>query len=269
MAVVPEFEVTLPYFLSIFIYGASDSGKTVLASCAPDLDPKEISIVSNALFLDVEGGTVSLPTRGAGIIVEKFPKGEGQLIQTKEKLAEGIDYLKANKNRFTYAALDSLDRFQECAIDAIIKGKSHPRPEQQDWMDVLLMLQKLGRTVPTWGVHVIVTCHDNMARDSTDAVTKRMPLIQGSFKGKLSSYFDVVGYYEKTRNDTGKEIRLLHTKGSTDFFARSRLGNCLPDTILNPNIPAMIAEYHKNRDKRIKELQANTSIRVKILGAGA
>ncbi|MBU0959853.1 MAG: ATP-binding protein [Nanoarchaeota archaeon] len=266
MAKVIEYELKLPYYPSILIYGASDAGKTVLASCSPDLDPKETVVVPDVLFFDAEGGMISHITRGAGIIVERYPKDTEKLTNSKEALGAGIDYLKANKDRFHYAVLDSLDRYQECAIDNIIRAKSHERAEIQDWGDVLTMLQRLGRSVPTWGVTVVFTCHSEEAIDQNDRVMKRMPLIQGKFRGKLESYFDLVGYYERVVEDSGEVKRILYTQGTRRFKARSRLGVCLPDMIVNPTIPSIINEYRNRRADVIKQLKANPNIKVKIIG---
>jgi len=140
MAVLPNLRFNLPYHISILIYGSSDSGKTVLASCSPNLDPVELEIVENAIMLDVEDGMTSLYTRNAGIAVPRWPEDPEKIIDNKEELARGIDYIQKNHTKLgiEYASLDSLDRYQEYAIDNIIKEKKHVRPEMQDWGDILV-----------------------------------------------------------------------------------------------------------------------------------
>lgn len=260
MAKIPERRIYLPNNISILLYGGSDAGKTVLASISDDLDPKELKFVNNALFIDVEDGMVSHLTRGAGIIVERFPSDPNEVVDSKEDLGLAIDYLKDNKDRFEYVSLDSLDRYQEYLVDNML-SPTKPRPQIQDWGDLLISLQRLGRMAPTWGVNVVFTCHDTQDVDENDnRVTKRMPLIQGSFRGKVQSYFDVVAYYERIVQPDQTIVRRLHTQGSKQFVARSRLGSCLPEYIDNPTIPGMLAEYRKRRRVVIEEMKKHPGI---------
>ena len=264
MAIIPQFKVYLPETITILVHGLSDSGKTVLGSCSPDLDPKEPILIEDAVVLDVEGGTVSLPTRGAGIITGRYPEDPFQVIHSKEDLGKAIDYVRQNKGRLRYATLDTLDRFQEYALDTILKENNRTLPEQRDWLAVLLALERFGRTVPTWGVNVVVLAHSDEAKDDNDKVVKLLPNIRGQFKSKIGSYFDVVAYLERKINPDGSEKRILYTKGTTRYFARSRLGSCLPSVIDNPTIPALIQDYLDRRSKLIETLRKNP--RVQIVG---
>lgn len=255
---VADYKIQLPKFISMLIYGASDVGKTVLASCSDDLDPKELKIVDDAIMIDVEDGMLSLPTRAEGIIVERYPSEPGKHVRSIDNLDAALVYIRKNASRINYASLDSLDRFQELAIAEIVKSRGHDRPEMQDWGDLLYRLTKFGRELPTLGTNFIVTCHVEEARDAEEHVMKMMPNIQGSFRSKITSYFDVVGYYVKESEDE----RLLHLTGTKSFIARSRLGSCLTGTIRNPTIPKMIEQYTKKRAALIERLEKQPNITV-------
>lgn len=250
----------------MLIYGASDSGKTVLASCSDDLDPEELHIVDDAIMIDAEDGMLSLPTRGAGILVERYPIEPSKHLSSMKDLDEALRYVKSIAGRIKYASFDSLDRFQELALAEIVKGRKHDRPEMQDWGDLLYRLQKFGRELPTLGTNFIVTCHVDEARDENDRVTKMMPNIQGGFRSKITSYFDVVGYYvkETKKGKDGKEetVRLLHLNGTKAYMARSRLGGCLSGTIRNPTIPKIIEQYTERRAELIERLERMPNVTV-------
>lgn len=259
MAIVTKTKVILPKTISMLVYGASDAGKTVLASCSPELDPKETIIVEDALYIDVEGGAVSQITRGEGIIVPRWPEDPLQVCNTQASLAQVLT--KVQNNPPKYVSLDSIDRFQEYIIEAAAEKNDNKKPRIQDWGDILFMFQKLGRYLPKWGTNIIMTCHMEHARDDNDRLTKRMPMMQGKFQNKLASYFDIVAYLEKTSDSKGNEMRRIHFKGTGEFFARTRLG-CLPDHIDNPTIPGIINTYLDRRAKLIKSLEKNPNIQI-------
>lgn len=262
MATIPKRKIRLPRNISMLIHGLSDAGKTVLASCSPDLNPKEVQVVSDTIFLDSEGGMISHITQGAGIIVPRYPEDPDALVDSKKTATAAIEYIMANKSWIRNVAFDSLDRFQELELDRSVKEKKHDRPEMQDWGDILQTVERLCRSLPTWGANIVVTCHSADDKDANDKLVKRMPFLRGSIQSKISSYFDVVGYYELTRDDKGQELRRLHVKGSNQSYARSRLGGCLPAVIDNPTIPGIIATYNERRDAIIKRLSGHPNVQI-------
>jgi hypothetical protein len=263
MAIVPDIKLELPFNPSILIHGKSDAGKTVLASCSPDLNPKEVTLVDKAVVGDAEGGMISLPTRGAGIIARRFPQEPNKLISTRKDLNGFIEYVRGNSKELEYASFDSIDRFQEACLDEIIREKKHERAEMQDWGDILTIFRRFLRTAPTWGVVPVFTCHTTEGVDDTDKIKKFIPYMQGAIQNQLSSYFDLVAFYEKSE-DT--EDRILHTKSTRRWHARSRLGSCLPDKLTNPTIPSIVDTYRERRAELIKRLKGNP--RVQIVGEG-
>lgn len=253
----------MPKYLSILIYGNSDAGKTVLASCSDDLDPKELKVVENACLLDAEGGTASLITRGAGIVVERFPTNPTELIGSKAELLAGLSHVLENKDRLKYVAIDSLDRFQQAELDRLVQiNDKIDRPGIQQWGDILTVVQRLCRSIPTWGIHSIFTCHAKRDTDEQDRILKMMPLLRGSIQDEISSYFDVVAYVRKEEDDEGNPIRVLYINGGKDFFGRSRLGGALPDVIVNPTIPGIVETYENNRERIIESLKNHPRVEI-------
>lgn len=255
MAILPKMKIFLPEHISMLIHGPSDSGKTIFASCSPDLQPSEPVVLPRTFFMDVEGGMIS--QYSSGIIVTRYPEDPLKKIETAADLDKALQFLARNRNDFDYAALDSLDRFQESFLANMVKEKGHARPEMQDWGDLLYKLQRIGNAIPNLGVHTIVTCHTAEDKDENDHIVKYMPNIQGSFQSRLQSYFDVVGYYVL---ENGK--RKLYTKPAKKYVARNRLNDCIPEVMEDPTVPQIVAYYLERREELVKQLSAMKGVEI-------
>lgn len=266
MPIIVDWEAVLPRYLKILVYGPSDSGKTVLLSCASNLVPETPTIVNDNFFIDADSGMISQVTSGAGIIVaNRWPNPsalegtefEGSsYVDSKDLFYEGLRYANQNSERFRYLTVDTLDRLQEMYIEEL-RGERE-RPRMQDWGDALMTFEDIGRTMPKLKMHVIMSAHSSEVQDETDGLMKKMPIFKGKFKDKISGYFDVVAYYERVLDtDSGEYVRRLHFSGTSDFFARSRLGGLFGDHIDNPTIPQIINDYEERRESIIVSMQEN------------
>ena len=251
---VTEYEEIWPKHLKMLIYGHSDAGKTVLGTCSDDLNPAELKVIDDVLFLDFDFGTVSQLDMGAGILVKNQRR-----IHTRNELNAALTHLSQNKGKYKYVVIDTIDSLQEMLKED--ERGAADKLTQGGWGNVIDRMVKILRMMDTWETSVIAFAHVAEREDFADNKrTKDMPLIDAKkLKNTMTMYFDHVSRYEVVQDLTTNpitDIYRLHLKGDARMFGRSRIKNVFGvDFIDNPTIPAMEAKYQEVRSAKLDVLR--------------
>ena len=267
MAIVPDFEVPFPEYLRILFHGFSDSGKTVLASCADDFNPSEPLIIDDVLYFDIDKKMESQLTRGAGIIVKnRWP------VSNVSDWRKGMEFLDKHQGDFRYVVIDTFDRLQDIVRDDLTFNPEHGgtvgKMDQNKWWQLREKLERTCNDMSNWKSHVIVTAHTEQREDPPDSESYRLhPSLIGGIKSSLPEYFHMTGFYTKFQdgytgeifNDEGDKIRRLFLEGNSGFYATSCIEGLFGTYIDGPTIPGIIDAYEERRNNLIATLETATN----------
>lgn len=206
-------------FLNILVYGESGYGKTVFGSTAPD-----------PLFLSAESGLLSLNRMGSFDFIE---------IKNFKDMIDAYNFLAVEKHSYKTIIIDSLTEIQTQCMDAILDEKQKNKDEISfnDWGKLLNRMVDMVRKFRDLPCNLIVTClQDNLMAEG-GFTEKKIPMVQGSLKGKLPAYFDEVFFLfaKEVKNEEGDTVikRGLITQGTDSYIAKDRSG--MLDRIEKPN----------------------------------
>lgn len=204
------------------VYGASGSGKTVLAGTAP-----------NALLITTEPeGAISAKARGSTASELK--------VATWQEYLEVVDWLDRGRGAKDYEWIcpDSLDELEEHAWNAIMNqggaarsvGGMFRNRSRNDYPLVWSAIKEQVDRLCRLDANVLITCkvmRVDVENDDGEDTTLALPLVgspkRGDLSMKLCGQMTLVGYYRKHRDpETGKVARRLHTEDSERWLAKDR-----------------------------------------------
>jgi phage nucleotide-binding protein len=213
---------------NLMVYGNPGVGKTVLAATA-----SQVPEMSPVLFVDVEGGTLSVASMGLDCDVARVTKWRDM-----QKIYED---LYDRKTRYKTVVIDSLTEVQKFSMLGIMQD-----PERQDkdpdvatlreWGKNIEQTRKFVRGFRDLPINTIFT-----ALSMTDQDNKGQKHTKPSLSGKLSNevagFLDIVVYmYKKNVDD---EIRrCLLTSETDDTVAKDR-SDSLPLVVVDPTMATL------------------------------
>ena len=234
--------------MSFLVYGKAKQGKSTLALSTP----------TPRLILDTESAARFLKTKKVywDPTTEEPPEDDGTwetcvvVVDNYRKAQKAYDYLKAGMHPFNSVVLDSISELQDK-----VKGETTNRaqPKIQEWGTIGSKMAYLAadlRDLTTntnkivKSVLVVATAADPYYNEDGSIKDKGRPAAQGSFKQKLSYFFDVVGfaYLAEVPDENGEvtTIQVLQVGSSDKYEVGSRAP--LPNQIPEPNIDEIIDE---------------------------
>lgn len=236
----------------MLIYGASDTGKTVLvgsSAAVPEMSP--------VCYVDINKGTASLSQFDFGkadnaenlipVKVEHYATGN-----EKRRFTTVYAYLAANKGMFKTLVIDGLDDLQRLVEGEVRDKYGENQDVRQFWGAVLEKMQNALRMIKDLNMHVLVTSHEMLHEDSDSGTSMIMPSLRGSISRHVDGYFDTVGRLMVRKVD-GKTVRVLHVGGSKKFIGRDRFGTIgemidgQGPLVLEPTMQQIYAMTQKNR----------------------
>ena len=237
----PDLNVSSPQqitdYFSFIPYGPPGVGKTVLAGTAED-NPN----TSPVIFLDVEGGTLSLRKR-KGLDVIRI-KSVAELVEVHKKLAT------ENKGYYKTCVVDSLTELQKLDMLDIMKELVQKRPDldpdvpsQREWGKSIEHMRRIVRAFRDLEMNTIFTCLVNVEKDNMGTISYT-PSLPGKLKMEISGFVDVVGYMTSSIED-GVPLRRVQFLQTNKVIAKDRTAS-LGDTLDNPTIPMMWELMHNN-----------------------
>lgn len=234
--------------MSFLVYGKAKQGKSSLALTTP----------TPRLILDTESAARFLRTKKVywDPTTEEPPEDDGTwetcivTVDNDRKVTKAYDYLKAGLHPFNSVILDSISEMQDK-----IKGEVTNRAQAkiQDWGTIGSKMSYMAgdfrdlttnKNKPVKAVLVVATAADPYYNEDGSIKDKGRPAAQGSFKQKLSYFFDVVGfaYLAEVADDNGELVtaQFLQVGGSDKYEVGSRAP--LPPIIPDPHIDEIIDE---------------------------
>lgn len=215
-------------YINMLLYGNPGSGKTVLAGSA-DAVPELRSV----LFIDVEGGTMSLRDR--------FPDIEVVRVTSWNDMQLIYNELYEMKHDYKTVVLDSVTEMQKFSMYNIMREliKEHPDrdpevPSVREWGKNIEQIRRLVRGFRDLPMHTIITA---LAATDKDAKTGKMmtrPSLSGKLAMEIGGFVDIVLYLYTTVADDDI-MRLALSAGTDKEIAKDR-SDSLPVILQNPDM---------------------------------
>ncbi len=217
-----------PEYINLLVYGNPGAGKTVLAGSAdvvPELRP--------VLFLDVEGGTLS--------IRDRYPDVDVTRLQSWADMQRVYDALYKGEHEYQTVVLDSLTEMQKFSMYNIMRDvmKEHPDrdpevPSIREWGKNIEQIRKLVRAFRDLPMNTIFTALAATDKDNKTGAVVTRPSLSGKLAMEVGGFVDIM-LYMTTKVVDGEHLRLLQSLGTDSVIAKDRSDN-LPDVVTNPDM---------------------------------
>lgn len=219
--------VDRPKYINLMVYGESGVGKTVLAGSA-----SEVKELGNVLFVDIEGGTLSLAKR--------YPNVQVLRAQSFDQLQKVYAELQTGKTGFDTVVIDSLTEAQKFGMYAIMRKTLQDDPDRDpdlpgigEWGKNTEQIRRFVRAFRDLPMNTIF-----LALPQTEQDKKGRKLTRPSLSGKLASdvaaFLDVVLYMYKRESEDGVK-RYLLSQSTEEYVAKDRTDR-LPSVIEEPTM---------------------------------
>jgi phage nucleotide-binding protein len=219
-------------FFNLLIYGDPGVGKTVLAGSA-----HIVAEMTPVLFLDIEGGTMSLRKKYPGVKVIRIEKF-ADLIRVWQALKDG-------KHNFKTVVVDSLTEAQKLGMYQIMAAAKLKDPERDpdlagigEWGKNTEQIRKLVRAFRDLPMNTIFTALA-MQEQLRSGGRRVKPSLSAKLSNEVAGFLDVVVYMYNKTND-GKTERKLLTLATEEFVAKDRSDN-LPPVVPDPDMKKLYA----------------------------
>ena len=219
-------------YVNIMIYGDPGVGKTVLAGSADN-----VLEMSPVLFIDIEGGTLSLRQFYPGVKVVRAP--------TWEKLQAIYNDLYMGDHEYKTVVIDSLTEAQKFSMTDIMhdaymeddEDKVDPDvPGIRQWGKNIEQIRRLVRGFRDLPMNTIFTALAVSDKDNRNR-RKLKPSFNGKLKDEVAGFLDVVCYYYIKEVDD-EQTRLLLTEATDEQTAKDR-SNRLPPVVVEPTMEVL------------------------------
>jgi phage nucleotide-binding protein len=218
----------IPDVLNIMVYGWPGVGKTRLAGSAaavPELSP--------VLFVDVEGGTLSLR--------DHYPLVDTVRVKSWDDIVKLYAELRKGTHGYKTIVLDSLTEIQKFGMFAIMKSVLENDPTRDpdlpsigEWGKSTEQMRKFVRLFRDLPVNTVFTALVVEDKQKNGTILKR-PSLPGKLAAEVAGFLDIVLYMYIKEID-GEQRRLLLSSGSEDVVAKDRTDR-LPPVVTTPSLP--------------------------------
>jgi len=228
-------------FINLLVYGNPGAGKTVLAGSSdgvPELRP--------VLFIDVEGGTLSLRDRFPDVEVVRVQSWNDMQLIYNERYAMEHDY--------DTVVLDSLTEMQKFSMYNIMRQVIQDNPDRdpevpsiREWGKNIEQIRRLVRAFRDLSMNTILTALAVTDKDSDSGKIVTRPSLSGKLAMEVGGFVDIVGYIY-TKVIDGEVQRLMLTQGTDRVIAKDR-SDTLPSVVEHPDMSVLYTHIFETRDK--------------------
>ena len=214
-------------YLNIMVYGDPGVGKTVLAGSA-----QEVEEMSPVLFLDCEGGTLSLS--------KTYPEVDVITVSDWDTLQSIYNDLFEKDVPYKTVVLDSLTEIQQLSMDHIMSAVQAKKPDQeapriQDWGTQNRNMKTMVTAFRDLEMHVVFNSLPKTEKDKTVGSIRIRPSLSGNtLPVEVPGFMDIL-LYMNIRIVEGIPTRVLNSKFTSNTISKDRTGS-LPDVIMNPSM---------------------------------
>ena len=212
--------------IKVLVYGGAGSGKTVLASTAP-----------NPVIISAESGLLSLRHTDIAVIE----------ISSIADLQEAYRFVSdsADAKDFEWVCLDSLSEIAEVVLATEKAATKDPRKAYGELTDQMTQLVRAFRDLPKRNVYMSA----KLQRDK-DELTGSMlysPAMPGQKVGQALPYlFDEVFALRVEKDAEGNLTRWLQTASDLQYSAKDRSGAL--DMYEVPDLAAITTKIHQPKE---------------------
>lgn len=246
-------------FINFLVYGPTGVGKTRLLGSA-----QECEYTSPVLFLDIEGGTLSLTGMDIDIVRP----------QNFTEIQDLYDFLRYENDVYRSVAIDSLTELQRKLSMAEIMGvlqedasysnlAEHKPPDRYDWLSSGEQMRRFIRAFrdlaylpdPDIRVHVLFT-----ALEKADEVRSVVcPSLPGVLGMEVGASVDIMARFSLERVDVNGGEKVYRNLSmieridpmGTRYLAKCRLpvGSKPPEDIKYPTVQKILSMWTKGREQ--------------------
>lgn len=221
-------------FVKALCYGDAGSGKTVLASTAP-----------NPIIISAESGLLSISDKDIPVIE----------VNTLDDVQEAYQFITESKEaeQFQTVCLDSITEIAEVMLSQYKKDDKDPRKSYGALADHMSTLVRSFRDLE--GKHVYFSAKMIRMEDEHSGISTFRPMMPGkNLVNGLPFFFDevfAIRVGEETNEETGKvtKYRYLQTEPDLQYIAKDRSGKL--DAVERPDLTFMFNRIlDSKREKR-------------------
>jgi hypothetical protein len=232
-----------PWF-NMLVYGNSGVGKTLLcgsAQAVPEMNP--------VLFVDVEGGTLTLRTQYSDVEVVR--------VNSFKDIQRVYSELYDGKSGYKTVVLDSLTEMQKFSMYGIMedlqartlgsdKEFDPDIPGIREWGKNTEQIRKMVRAFRDLPLNVLFTALEMTDRDPKTGKVTVKPSLSGKLSNEVAGFVDQVFYLYIQVVDEENQ-RLILTSSTEKHIAKWRdAPDPIPNPIINPNMQLLHDHiYHK------------------------
>ena len=214
-------------WVNLMVYGDPGIGKTYFAgqTCVyEDTSP--------AVFVDVEGGTMSIRHLDPEHVIR---------VTDFKQLQQVYDVLFSGKHPYKTVVIDNLTEVQKLSMRTIMNQivKEHPDrdvevPSLREWGKSTEQVRRFVRAFRDLPMHVIFTAHSQEVKDETTGAVSIKPSLPGKLADEIAGFIDIVCYMNVDKNGN----RAMATRRVGRAVAKDRSGN-LPDIVEEPTVESV------------------------------
>lgn len=221
-------------------YGDPGVGKTVLAGSA-----SEVAEMAPVIFVDIEGGTLSLR--------ERYPLVDVVRINNWNDMQQVYAELRQMTHGYKTVVLDSLTEIQKFSMNQIMREviqKDSDRdpdvPSIREWGKNGEQTRRLVRLFRDLPMNTIFTALAKYDRDPKTGTVHTKPSLSGKLADEVAGFLDTVGYMY-TKIVEGEVQRLMLTSKTETQIAKDRSGK-LPTVVIEPTMAKIHAIMFNNEE---------------------
>lgn len=222
-------------WLDLIIFGNPGVGKTYLAGSA-----SEVEAMSPVLFLDVEGGTMSIRDVYPDIEVIRLKDIPEKRISAWDQITKVYEELRKGTNYKTIV-IDSLTEVQKASMYWTMQEARKNNPDldpdvarMRDWGKSIELMRKFIRAFRDLECNTIFTALESQVKDDEKIIAHTASL-PGKLAFEASGFVDIVGCLYTKTDTKGETDRYLLSQPVRKYVAKDRSGN-LPVTLENPSM---------------------------------
>lgn len=218
-------------YLNLLIFGLPGVGKTYLAGTAQDH-----ASTSPVLFLDVEGGTVTIRHRKEIDVIQ---------VRSPQHMKEIHDSLREDNNGYyKTVVIDSVTELQKLDMREVMREMIQKRPDRdpdvpdkREWGISGEHIRRIVRAYRDLEMNTIFTALMIDYKDDKTGQVTFNPSLPGKLRGEIPGFIDIVGYLYVTVE--GEEItRTIQFQQTQKVIAKDRTA-ALGARLQNTTIPEM------------------------------
>jgi hypothetical protein len=218
--------------INMLIYAESGVGKTVLCGSAA-----AVSEMGPVLFIDVEGGTMSL--------MDFYPNVQVIRIQSWNDMQRLVKLIAKGDHGYNTIVIDSLSECSKLSMQNVmdVEVATSSRdidpdvPEIRHWGKNIEQMRRFVRTMRDLEVNVLFTALSDKEKDNKGK-WQSYPMMPGKLSKEIPGFMDIVCYYYiKSTKREGKDVKQrLLVSTSTDTAVAKDRSNKLPQVMEEPTM---------------------------------